>query len=206
VRTTTRVVEVRTFASEVRPDVTSEREVDGEVIAWADAHPQAYKIVTSSKSKAFGLGSTSYLGCDQRGDSPEVIVARLARLRTYAEGQDGASGGGVSDVFTWSARFTLERFGDRGFTGGFLQEHCVHTDGREYPRHCLTLDHTPETLQEVIDRFVAWADAGPSRYPGRRRVTLDGALVRTFGGQGVEPQVAATDPEEEQEEEEEQDG
>lgn len=177
-RASERVVRVPVYASEVRPEIATEHEAFANVIAWADEHPQAYRIVTASKSKAFGLGACTYMGCVQRGNGADSVLERLAHLKRSLEG----SGHGRSDedFWSWRARFTLDHFGERGFTGGFFQEHNVWTDGKEYPRHCTYLDYTPTTLEEVLDRFVLWADSS-NRYEGRTRVTVDGKDKRRFG-------------------------
>ena len=67
----------------------------------------------------------------------------------------------------------LEHFRERGFTGGFFQQH----DAR-YPRHCLSLDYTPETLEEVIDHFAQWCGSDYRT----ARVTVDGEVVRSMEG------------------------
>jgi len=80
---------------------------------------------------------------------------------------------GPESIFVWRAQFTIKHFQDKGFRGGFFQQHDA-----KYPRSCLTLDYTPETLQEVLDRFCEWMDhAYNTRY-----LTLNGVTVRTFTG------------------------
>jgi tRNA/tmRNA/rRNA uracil-C5-methylase (TrmA/RlmC/RlmD family) len=74
-------------------------------------------------------------------------------------------------IFVWRAKFTLEHYQDKKFTGGFFQQHDA-----KYPRSCLTLDYTPETFSEVLDRFCAWMD----RAYDTDHVTINKMTVRTF--------------------------
>ena len=71
----------------------------------------------------------------------------------------------------WRAKFTLEHYQDKGFRGGFFQQHDA-----KYPRSCLTLDYTLETQQQVLDRFCAWMDQSNET----DHVTINGLTVRTF--------------------------
>lgn len=159
------------WRSERRPEVFSNDPALAEVIAWADAEPRAWHIVAGRRSKAFGAGSCTYIGWAQRGMAPEALLERLRHLHDLATGRDPHPG--PPSIFPWRARFTLEHYGDIGFTGGLFRQ---HEDGFE--RLCLTLDYTPLLLQPVIDRFLAWCGRG-----GRTtRVTLDGCTVRRLGG------------------------
>lgn len=167
-----RTVEIRRWVSEVRPEIETETEAYADVIAWGDAHPRAWNVILGTRSHAYGRNSNHYIGY-HRGPSANAALARLSDFKERIENPS-------DDLFSWSARFTLEHHGRRGFTSGFFREHCVHTDGREYPRHCATLDYTPETIEQVIDRFLAWCDGAGCRYEGRTRVTVDGRDVRTM--------------------------
>ena len=80
-------------------------------------------------------------------------------------------------IFPWRARFTLEHYREKGFTGGLFQQWNM------FPRNCLTLDYTPETLEAVLDRFYQWLD-GPST---TARITVDGKTVRVFSTEGGKP-------------------
>lgn len=60
-----------------------------------------------------------------------------------------------SNFHDWRARFTFEHYGKPGFKGGFLRQ----WDGA-YSRAAASVDYTPGTLKEVIDRFMAWCDVG----------------------------------------------
>lgn len=159
------------YQSEFLPTVRSINPAFARVIAWADAHPVVWRIVTGRKSKAFGLGSCEYIGWAQKSMQSDAILERVWHMHELAEGKspyhDPAS------IFVWRARFTLEHFQDKGFRGGFFQQHDA-----KYPRSCLTLDYTPETLQEVLDRFCTWMD----RAYDTDRVTLNKITVRTFAG------------------------
>ena len=149
-------VTVVTFASELHPEIASHREGDADTIAWADANPVAWEIVRHNKSKAYGKGSSDYLGCG-RDDSPGSVIYRTATLRQYAEHGKAspAHGEPATDFWRWRARFTLTHYRDRGFRGGLFQQY----DG-EYDRGCCLLDYTPATLPEVIRRFLLWC--GPT--------------------------------------------
>lgn len=61
----------------------------------------------------------------------------------------------------WRAKFTLKHYGSKGFRGGYFQQF----DGK-YSRGCADLDYTPATRDEVLDRFLAWCNAG-YRFPTR---------------------------------------
>lgn len=165
-----RTVTTEVFVSEVRPEI----EVDAgyaHVLEWADANPVAWEIVTSSRSKAWGIGSSRYLGRYQRGMQPEAILGRLVDLHDYYTIDEGLPG--------WSASFTLKQWGTRGRSlhGGFFQQHARYTNGQIYGRHCTTLDYTPDTLEEVTDRFLAWCG---DMYRPTVHVTLDGKVIRQF--------------------------
>lgn len=163
-KTTRRTVEIVTLSSSLHPEVTTEIESHGQIIEWADARPEAWRLVMGH-SPAWGKNATHYPGFD-RGDSPHAIVGRLLALRhALARSPD--------ELFSWSASFSLQHVGDKGFKGGFFQQH----DGT-YPRGCTYLDYTPATLEKVIDRFLVWCAATCS-FP-TKTVTLDKKTVRAF--------------------------
>lgn len=178
-----RAVTVETFISEIHPEFTSEHSSDAEVLAWADANPVAWGIVTSSKSKVFGVGSSDYLGCYQTSKTPSAVLHRLHAFRNFVLALDPLyairEAGGADNIFEWRARFTLAHFEKKGFTGGLFQQHATWTDKKSYPRACLRLDYTPETLEEVLDRFCVWMHAG-YRHENTTHVTIDGREVRRF--------------------------
>jgi len=162
-----------TFRSDVRPEIATTDPRLAQVIAWADANPVVWDIVTKTRSKAFGIGSCVYIGWAQRRNVPEAVLERLRHFKELADGGDQwmRSREGDDSIFVWRARFTLEHYRDKGFRGGFFQQH----DG-QYPRSCLMLDYTPETLEEVLDRLCRWMD----RSYETKRVTVDGETVRKF--------------------------
>ena len=173
---------VMVYRSDVRPELQTEDEAASQIIAWADEHPTAYDVVTSGRSHAFGLGSRDYVGWAQTAKTPEGILERLRMLHRYATGQHAVNMPekvGL-DFLCWRARFVLEHFESKAYSGGLFQQHAVWTDGAEYPRHCMTLDYTPKTLEEVIDRFVAWINLSSAMYKNTTRITLDGKDVRRF--------------------------
>jgi hypothetical protein len=166
-RVSTRVVEIKTYQSEVRPEISSEDPRDGEVIAWADAYPVAYRIVSGNRSQPFGKSSCVYLGCLQGRDDVPSVIGRLCTLK----GEISKPG-----IFGFRARFTLEHYQDKGFKGGFFQQW-----DEKYPRDCLSLDYTPETLPEVLAQFEVWM----SKYYRTVRITVNGETVREYP-EGVE--------------------
>lgn len=159
------------YRSEQRPDVYTDEREFADAIAWADANPHVWKIVTGTKSKAFGRGSCVYIGWAQKSMAPEAILERAHHFHQLVTGREPHLG--PSHIMVWRAQFTFKHFKDAGFTGGFFQQH----DGA-HPRHCLSLDYTPDTLAEVIDRFLAWC----GRDYQTARVTVDGTVVREVGG------------------------
>ena len=135
------------YLSDVMPLVVSEDGADGEIIAWADARPVVYKIVTEAKSAAFGRQSTQWHGWAQGENTPRAILHRLGVFRRML---DEFPEDCPASVFSWAARFTLEHYG-RGLSGG----HFTQWDGT-YRRGSMTLDYTVETLDAVVARFQAW--------------------------------------------------
>ncbi len=155
--------------SRVMRSVVTWRQEDIRPLRWADRNPDAWSIVTSRRSQAFGAASAEYPIWTCRATDPCAV---LLRLRTFHElVVDGERRFGSGAIHVWAAKFTLEHFNDEGFTGGMFRQH----DGRG-ERCMLVLDYTPETLNEVLDRFCRWMDPGWRT----RRVTLDGATVREF--------------------------
>ena len=159
----------RTFRSEVMPEVQTATPSLAPAIAWADAHPTVWKIVTGRRSKAFGLGSSVYIGWAQRSKAPGAVLERVRHLHEVV--QCTRPYYTPDSIFVWRIRFTLDHFQDKGFTGGFFQQH----DSR-YPRSCMMLDYTPETFEQVLDKFCQWMD----RHYDTKRITVDGKTVRTI--------------------------
>lgn len=165
-KTTSRVMTVETYTSEVRPEVSTEIKAHAEVIAWADAHPTAWPIVYGNKSATFGRSSPVHTGwARDGGDDPKAIIERLWTLKSACENS-------VDNIWLWRARFTLGHYNEPGFKGGTFQAY-----DETYSRDTLTLDYTPETLGTVLDRFLAW---GVTQSVHKIvRVTLNGACVWT---------------------------
>jgi hypothetical protein len=159
------------YRSDVRPDIVTEEVTLAKVITWADDNPQVWQIVTDTKSKAFGLGSSVYIGWAQRSMAPEAILERTRHFHDLVLGIEPHLS--PSHFFVWRAQFTYENFLKKGFTGGFFQQH-----DEKHPRLCVTLDYTPETLEEVIDRFLYWCGRD---YP-THHVTVNKKTVRQGGG------------------------
>jgi len=162
-----------TFQSEVLPEVVTTHPGLKDVIAWADEHSVVWEVVTKRRSKAFGLGSCVYIGWAQRSQSPDTILERVRTFKELIEGSEQWRRVCETDesIFVWRARFTFEHYRDKGFTGGLFQQH-----DSNYPRSCLTLDYTSDTLEMVLDRFCAWVD----RFYETKRITIDGKTVRMF--------------------------
>lgn len=141
---TSRTVEVFTYVSTVEPGLQTEDESLAKALEWADANPVAYRIVTQKKSAVFGRDSSEYTGVHRDGKDPDSVLRRVdhLRLETLKEG-----------IFGWRARFTMEHYLKRGFNGDLFRL----WDG-EYHRSCLFLDYTGETIESVLDQFVAWCD------------------------------------------------
>lgn len=158
------------YRSEQRSDVCTDDQRLAEAIAWADQHPHTWKVVTGTKSKAFGRSSCVYIGWAQKSMAPEAILERLSHFHRLATGTEPHLS--ANHIMCWRAQFTFEHYKDAGFTGGFFQQHDA-----KYPRHCLSLDYTPDTLEEVIDHFLRWCQ----RDYQTARVTLDDKVVRSVG-------------------------
>jgi hypothetical protein len=171
---------VVTYTSEICPEVFSTNPADGEIIAWGDAHPVAWKIVTGTRSKPFGKNASTYMGC-QRGDLPGSALSRLRTFRSELECSGCNkffSSPQTPPTLTWRARFTMDHYKDKGFRGGFFQQF----DGT-YNRGCAYLDYTPVTLDEVVARFVAWCGLP---FP-TCAVKIDGKVIRTYDVPRWEP-------------------
>lgn len=140
------------YVSEILPEVTTQDPDLGKTIAWADANPVVWKIVTNTRSKAFGRKSCEYIGWAQRSPAPAAILERARHFHTCVD--PNVLGGfhyRSRDIWGWRARFTFQHYGDKGFRGGYFQRF----DGR-YDRDCMSLDYTPETLVEVLRNFMEW--------------------------------------------------
>ena len=168
-KATVQTVRRRVFRSEVRPDVESGYQSDGPVLKWADGNPVVWDIVTTRRSKAFGVGSCEYIGWAQRSMAPDVVLERVRHIH----GRITRSALRPDCIFQWRAEFTLGHFRDRGFTGGFFQQWDA-----SFPRSCLTLDFTPETLEQAIEHFCGWMD----KFFRTVRITVNGKTVRDLSG------------------------
>ena len=159
----------QTFISETQPEILTTCPDFAEVIQWADEHPVVWDIVTKTRSKAFGRGSCVYIGWAQKSMAPDAILERLRHFKELVYGNSPYHD--ADSIFRWRAQFTLAHYRKTGFRGGFLQQHDA-----QYPRDCLTLDYTPETLELVLDKFCAWM----GRSYATQNLTVDGKTVRVF--------------------------
>jgi hypothetical protein len=157
------------FKSDVCPEVSTEHPHLGQVIQWADEHPAVWDIVSKKRSKAFGLGSCVYIGWAQNSTAPDAILERLRQFKDLLEGYSAYDED--DSIFTWRAQFTFKHYMDKDFRGGLFQQYDAH-----YPRSCLSMDYTPDTLELVLDKFCEWMD----HTYDTRRITIDGKTVRIF--------------------------
>ena len=167
-KTTTTTV----YQSEVLAHVQTTNPNLAIAIQWADEHPIVWQVVTTKRSKAFGLGSNQYIGCAQRGIDSDSILDRVKHIHNIVECKQPCYT--PDSIFVWRAKFTIEHFSDKRFTGGLFQQHDA-----KYPRSCLTLDYTPDTYDDVLDMFCAWMESCHDT----KRVTINGKTVRTFPNQ-----------------------
>ena len=163
------VTETRVYTSEVMPEVSTSHAELGEVIAWADANPVAWKIVTQTRSAPFGKNSCDYMGIIRGRTDPQSVLDRVAYFKAQTERNFPPESPRARDnFFTWRAKFTLAHYADKGFRGGFFREYDA-----DYSRNCVYLDYTPETKEAVIDRFLAWCSGYDAHF-----VTVDDVVVR----------------------------
>ena len=160
-KTETIQIQKTIYRSEKFLEIWSESSRDKETIEFLDEHPVIMDIVTKTKSKAFGRKSCVYIGWAQKNNSPEAI---LAKVHTFIQELE------KSGIFGWKARFTLNHYKNKGFKGGFFQQW-----DEQFPRGCLSLDFTPESLAEAIEEFRAWC--GDIYYT--KRITVDDLEVWT---------------------------
>lgn len=180
-------VTVKTYASEKHPEILSNDDRDSEIIKWLDKNPVAFSIVTGTRSQAFGRNSCVYIGWAQRNNSVGATIEKLKTLRAEMEGKGCFRKGPpamTGTIFHYRGQFTFEHYKDKGFQGGFFQQW-----KGEYSTDCLTLDYTPELLQEVVTRFIGWCRAGGERVTvskGKKVVeefrVQDGKVLGTKGG------------------------
>lgn len=179
-KTTENIVRRQFYCSDVLADVKTDNPKLGAVITWADANPHVWKIVSTRRSKAFGLGSCTYIGWAQRSMDTHAILERVRHLKEFVDRP--GRWGYANSIHAWSAHFTLNHFHQKGFTGGFFQQH-----DDNYPRSCMTLDFTPETFDGVLEKFMLWMD----RYFDTRRITLNGRTVLQVTDEKSVPDVDA---------------
>ena len=137
------------WRSDKRPEIHTTNPALVSIIEWADTHPCAWDVVTQTQSKAFGRYSCEYIGWAQGSLAPESVLERVRHLHDLAASRDSFQG--PESIFAWRAQFTLEHYRDAGFDGGLFRQH----DGK-YHRHCLVMDYTPDTMEEVVTRFIEW--------------------------------------------------
>lgn len=157
-KTSTARVEVVTYASEVQPEIATNDADLAHVLEWADAHPDAWRVVLGKKSAAWGRGSTHYPGW-ARNDTPAGVLERMAVFKRHVHGAYPPAS--PASFFDWSSVFTLDHCREPGFRGDLFRQ----VDPAGYSRGCASLDFTPETLEEVIVRFRTWAEGPPLSHP-----------------------------------------
>lgn len=151
-------VTTRRWRSSSYPEIAVEVPRDRAILEWAEANPQAYKIVRQgSRSKAFGPGSCVYIGWAQKCAAPEAVLERLRTLHNLAHSMGFYQCFDDEHIMCWRARYTLRFYGRKGFSGGIFT---TMQPGRKSSLDILTLDFTPETVEQVAARFARWARQG----------------------------------------------
>jgi len=170
--TKTEIIEITEYRSTAHPEICSSSQRDTAAIELIDKNPVVYEIVTGERSKAFGVESCVYIGWAQRNNGAGAILEKVKTFMRILAGENAGEREGT--IWNWRAHFTLDHYNDKGFTGGFFQCH------DEYPRGCLTLDYTPDTLPEVINRFFDWTGNRTTQ-----RITIAGKAVKDELWRGV---------------------
>jgi hypothetical protein len=151
------------YSSLLRPEIRTTRQDLVPVIDWADARHHVWTMLSErSKSKVWTANSNEYTG-NARDMSPDAILHRAERLKMHSEERD--------TIWGFRARFSVEHYQEKGFTGGFFQQ----WDG-SYNRGCMMLDYTPRTRDNVVERFKAWCETGPHRFD-TVAISIDGVVV-----------------------------
>lgn len=163
--TTTHTLKINTYRSSAYPEIESREDRDVEAIEFIDANPVVIEIVTGDKSKAFGADSCVYIGWAQKNNSVTAVLEKVKTFMRIIAGEFYGEREGT--IWNWRAHFTFDHYNDKGFEGGFFQQHDRH------PRSCLSLDYTPETMPEVVKRFSDWCDNAFTT----ERMTIDGKEI-----------------------------
>ena len=162
--TNTKTIEITEYRSSAYPAYHSSDKADAAAIEFIDNNPVVMEIVTGDKSKTFGAGSCVYIGWSQHNNSVPAVLEKVKTIMRIISGEHAGSRKG--SIFHWRATFTLNHFEDEGFKGGFFQAH------ERFPRGCLSLDYTPETLPEVVKWFYGWSGSKDTQ-----KITIDGEEV-----------------------------
>lgn len=164
-RLTTELIRRPLVISDWNPLVQTNRQDFAPAFEWADDEaPLAWKIVTTTKSRAFGKDSSIY-GPSTTNDVADIAM-RISIFHEFAAVKAEAD-----SIWAWAARFTLAHFEKKGFTGGFFQQHARWTDKKIYARSATTLDFTPATRKVVLQHFYDWAK---TTFDHTSYVTIDG--------------------------------
>lgn len=157
------------YRSDVRPEVCTTDEDTARAIAWADANPRVWRIVTEKRSNVFGRNSSAYFGWARQGETPEAILERVRHFHSiFYPGLPKPD----QNILVWRANFTFEHYDEPGFRGGVFRQW-----DQNQPHDNLTLDYTPVELERVIDRFEAWIDKTVKTV----RIMVNGETVREYG-------------------------
>jgi hypothetical protein len=170
--TNTETIDITEYRSTAYPDIRSSNRADVEAIEFIDANPVVIEIVTGDKSKAFGVDSCVYIGWAQKNNSAGAILTKVKTLMRILSG--GFYGEREGTIWNWRAHFTFDHYNDKGFKGGFFQAH------DRFPRGCLSLDYTPETLPEVVKWFYGWSCNSDTQ-----RITIDNKEIPAKLWKGV---------------------
>ena len=162
--TTKKTIEQITYQSSAYPEIQSTSTRDAEAIEFIDKNPIVIDIITGDKSKAFGAESSVYIGWAQGNNSVSAILTKVHTIMRVVSGEFIGSYKGT--IWNWRANFTIDHYNDKGFKGGFFQAH------DRFPRGCMSLDYTPDTLPEVVEWFYGW-----SGNKDTQKITIDGKEI-----------------------------
>lgn len=144
------------YASDICKRVRTQNPRMQQIIGPCDRMPVLWQIVTQPRSAAWGILSLHYNSHTRTSDS---ILHRASILLDSFD---------RSDILGYSARFTVHYYAKPELRGGLFalcdERHTVAS---------ITLDYTPETLDEVVEQFFRFTDALPGA-----TVTLNDKIIR----------------------------
>ena len=84
-KTSTEIITNTVYQSECFPEIRTINASLTRIIVWADEHPVVLRIVTERRSKAFGIGSSVYIGWAQKSKEPDAILERVRHMFQLAQ-------------------------------------------------------------------------------------------------------------------------